>query len=165
MAPENRRRTAIAGLVLSAAGLVAIVGQEGYSSKATIPVAGDVPTIGFGTTAGVRLGDTTTPQRALGRALRDIGTFEGALKQCVHVPLAQGEYDAFVGLAYNIGGKAFCNSRLVQKVNAGDYKGACGEILRWTYYQGKDCADARYKHLCGGLATRRQQEYKQCMEG
>jgi lysozyme len=83
MAPENRRRAAIAGLALSAAGLVAIVGQEGYSSKATIPVAGDVPTIGFGTTAGVRLGDTTTPQRALGRALRDISTFEGALKQCM----------------------------------------------------------------------------------
>jgi len=34
-----------------------------------IPVKGDVPTIGFGTTTGVKLGDTTTPPKALARAL------------------------------------------------------------------------------------------------
>jgi lysozyme len=149
--------------MLSAAGFITIVQQEGYSDKAIVPVKGDVYTIGFGTTAGVHPGDTTTPQRALVRALKDVSTFEGAIKHCVRVPLSQGEYDAFVGLSYNIGGKAFCNSTLVQKANAGDYKGACEQILHWTYFQGKNCAEPQYRKLCGGLVTRREQEYNQCI--
>lgn len=157
------RRTTLAALTLSAAGLVGIVSHEGYSDKAVIPVRGDVPTIGFGTTQGVRPGDTTTPPKALARALSDARQFEGALKSCVTVPLHQHEYDAYVSLAYNIGAANFCRSTLVGKLNAGDYAGACGELLRWTYFQGKDCALPEHARLCGGLAKRRQDEYRQCM--
>ena len=42
----------LAALTLSAAGLVAVVSSEGYSDHAIIPIPGDVPTIGFGTTGG-----------------------------------------------------------------------------------------------------------------
>lgn len=139
---------------LSAAALVGIVTHEGYSDKAYIPVPGDVPTIGFGTTEGVKEGDTITPPKALQRALTDITKFEGALRQCVKVPLSQGEYDAFVSLSYNIGSGAFCNSTLVKKLNASDYTGACNEILRWDKFQGKPLR---------GLTIRRQQEYKLCL--
>ena len=59
-----QRRTA-AALTLSAAALVGIVLHEGYTDRAVIPVKGDVPTIGFGTTSGVKIGDTTTPTKAL----------------------------------------------------------------------------------------------------
>jgi lysozyme len=142
-----------------------LVVHEGYSDKAIIPVKGDVPTIGFGTTGGVKMGDTTTPPKALGRALQDVQRFEGALKQCVKVPLHQHEYDAFVHFSYNIGSTAFCSSTLVRKLNAGDYPGACKEILRWTYFQGKNCAAPENARLCGGLVTRRQAEYNQCMGG
>ena len=41
---------ALAALSLSAAGLVGIALHEGYSDKAIIPVPGDKPTIGFGST-------------------------------------------------------------------------------------------------------------------
>jgi len=157
-----QRRT-VAALTLSAAALVGIVLHEGYTDRAVIPVKGDVPTIGFGTTTGVQLGDTTTPPKALAQALTDVQQFEGALKRCVTVPLAQHEYDAYVSLAYNIGGTRFCQSTLVKKLNAEDYPGACTEILRWRYYQGKDCALPANARLCGGLATRRETEYRQCL--
>lgn len=147
-------RNALAAMSLSAAALVGIVTHEGYSDKAYIPVPGDVPTIGFGTTEGVKEGDTITPPKALQRALTDITKFEGALRQCVKVPLSQGEYDAFVSLSYNIGSGAFCNSTLVKKLNASDYTGACNEILRWDKFQGKPLR---------GLTIRRQQEYKLCL--
>lgn len=150
----QRRRTAIAALVLSAAGLVTTVLHEDYSSKAIIPVRGDRPTLGFGTTAGVHMGDTITPPRALARSLSDIQKYEGAIKQCVKVPLYQYEYDAYVDLAYNIGPSAFCSSTLVRTLNRGDYSAACHEILRWDKFQG---------HTLRGLAIRRQQEYHQCM--
>lgn len=155
-------RLAIAVLSLSAAGFAGIVLDEGYSGTAIVPVPGDVPTIGFGTTEGVRLGDTITPLQAVVRALSDVQKYEGALKQCVNVPLHQHEYDAFVSLAYNIGPAAFCRSTLVRKLNAEDYSGACSEILRWRYFQGKDCAIAANR--CSGLWKRRQAESQKCME-
>ena len=160
-----RPRTSAAALALSAAALVGIVMQEGYTDRAVIPVKGDVPTIGFGTTGGVKMGDTITPPKALARALTDVQKFEGAIKQCVTVPLHQHEYDAFVGLSYNIGSAAFCRSGIVRKLNTGDYPGACREILRWTYFQGKNCAAPENARICGGLAKRRQEEYQQCMGG
>ena len=109
------------------------------------------------------MGDRTTPPQALVRALQDIQKFEGALKDCVKVPLAQHEYDTYVTFSYNIGSSAFCRSTLVRKLNALDYDGACKELLKWTYFQGKNCALPENSRLCGGLATRRQAEYKQCI--
>ena len=159
----NRRN--ISTLVLSAAALVGLVISEGYTDRAVVPVKGDVPTIGFGTTHGVRMGDTTTPTKALARVLTDAQKFEGALKQCVTVPLYQHEYDTYVRFSYNVGAAAFCRSTMVKKLNAEDYSGACKEILRWTYFQGKNCAAPENARLCGGLATRRQTEYQQCMGG
>lgn len=157
-------RLSIAALALSAAGFVGLLNTEGYIAKAIIPVPGDVPTIGFGSTAGVRLGDTTTPVKAVTRALSDVSRFEGAIKSCVTVPLHQHEYDAFMSLAYNIGPGAFCNSTLVKKLNAGDYPGACGEILRWNRFNGADCSLSANKKLCGGLWVRRQNEAAKCAQ-
>lgn len=157
-----RPRTVLAALTLSAAALVGLVSQEGYTDRAVIPVKGDVPTLGFGTTGGVKLGDTTTPPKALALALRDVQKFEGAIKHCVTVPLHQHEYDAYTSLAYNIGPAAFCKSSLVKHLNAGDYATACYEITRWSYYKGHDCAAPENARLCGGLAKRRKAEFLQC---
>jgi lysozyme len=161
--PTAAVRRTVAGLSLSAAALVGILLHEGYTDRAVIPVKGDVPTIGFGATTGVKLGDTITPRKALARALADVQQFEGALKQCVTVPLAQHEYDALVSFSYNVGSHAFCRSTLVKKLNAEDYAGACSELLRWRFFQGKDCALPANARLCGGLAKRRETEYRQCI--
>lgn len=149
-------RKSITTISLSAVALVGLVMSEGYTDRAVIPIPGDVPTIGFGSTHGVKLGDTTTPPKALGRALRDVQQFEGAVKKCVTAPLHQYEYDAYIQLSYNIGSTAFCNSTLVRKVNALDYEGGCREILRWDRAGGRKVA---------GLTKRRQAEYQQCVGG
>ncbi len=147
-------RTQLASLLLSAAALVGLVTHEGYSDQTIIPIKGDVPTIGFGSTDGVKLGDKTNPIAALQRAMRDIAGKETAVKKCVKVPLYQYEYDAYISLAYNIGTGAFCSSTLVKKLNIGDYTGACSEILRWDRAQGRTVK---------GLTVRRQKEYNQCL--
>ena len=148
------QRTAITGLSLSAVALVGLLLSEDYVGKAMIPVPGDKLTIGFGTTDGVKLGDTTTPTKAVARALTDVQKFEGAIKQCVTVPLSQNEYDSLTSLAYNIGSSAFCKSTLVRKLNAGDYAGACLEIKRLDRFQGQPLR---------GLTLRREREYQQCI--
>jgi len=147
-------RAKVAGLVLSASALVSLVIHEGYKDKAYVPVAGDKYTIGFGTTDGVKMGDTTTPTKALVRALADVQKFEGALKKCVRVPLTQNEYDAYLQLSYNIGSGAFCNSTLVKKLNAWDYVGACAAIKSWDKFKGKPLR---------GLTLRREREYQLCI--
>lgn len=147
-------RTPIAALVLSASALVGIAVHEGYSPTAYTPVKGDVPTIGFGTTDGVKLGDKTTPERALVRLLNDSNKFQQAVKRCAPVPMYQYEFDAYVSLTYNIGEGNFCKSTIVKKLKAGDYVGACEEILKWDKFKGQSLS---------GLTNRRTTEYNQCM--
>lgn len=143
-------------LSLSASGLLAIAGYEGFSSIAYTPLQGDTPTIGFGSTENVKLGDTITVPEALNRLQRDVSVAESALSKCVFVPLSQNEFDAFSSLAYNIGNTAFCSSTLVKKLNAKDYVGACEQIKRWVYFKGK---------VIPGLVNRREDEYRRCMIG
>lgn len=146
-------RTKLAALALSAAALVGIATHEGYVGRAYQDIVG-VWTIGFGTTENVRPGQAIDPVRALQRKIDDVKKFEGALKECVKVPLHQHEYDAYISLAYNIGSTAFCRSTLVRKLNASDYAGACQEILRWNQAGGR---------VVQGLTNRRQAEYRLCM--
>ena len=166
--PFPRARVVLAALALSAAGFVGLVGYEGYTSTAVIPIPGDVPTIGPGLTrredgSPVQSGDTITVPKALALSLREVQGFEGAIKRCVKVPLHQHEYDAYLQLAYNIGAGAFCGSTLVRLLNEGRYKEACAQILRWRHAAGKDCS-AR-GNRCYGLYTRRQREYTLCLGG
>lgn len=147
-------RTKVAALALSAVALVGLALSEGYTDKAVQPLPGDKWTYGFGTTEGVKPGDKIAPPQALQRKLADIQKFEAAIKRCVHVPLYQHEYDAYVSLAYNIGPEAFCGSTLVRKLNSGDYAGACAEILRWDRFKGQPVR---------GLTLRRQRENAQCL--
>ncbi len=153
----NRARAAIAGLTLSASAFVALLVKEGFRDEAYYATAHEkqvgISTIGFGTTGGVKPGDKITVEKALERALSDSSKFEGAVKQCVKVPLHQYEYDAYVSLSYNIGPTAFCSSTLVRKLNAGDYAGACAEISRWNRQNGQ---------VLRGLTKVREQERARC---
>lgn len=149
-----KRRLAVAGLSLSAVGLLTIAKWEGFSDLAYIPVPGDVPTIGFGSTEGVKMGDTITVPKAIERLHRDTEKAESAIVRCVKVPLSQGEFDAFTSFAFNVGAEAFCSSTLVKKLNSGDYAGACQELKRWVYVDGRRVQ---------GLVNRREAEYRLCM--
>lgn len=147
-------RIKIGALILSATALVNIALFESYTDRAVIPVPGDKPTVGFGTTDGVKMGDTITPPRALVRLLNDANKFESAVKRCAPVPMYQYEFDAYVSLTYNIGETAFCNSTLAKYLKAGKYEEACKEILKWDNFQGKPLR---------GLTIRREAEYKKCI--
>jgi len=159
IAPTQRTRVAAASLVLAASTLVGIALHEGYTDDAIIPVPGDVPTYGYGTTrksdgSSVKMGEKTTPTRALVDLLRDASKFEQAVKRCAPVPMHPWEFQAYVSFTYNVGESAFCNSTLVKKLKAFDYEAACKELLKWDKVKGVQVR---------GLTNRRQAEYKTCM--
>lgn len=166
---SNNPRIILAALSLSAAAFVGIVTREGYTDGAVIPTKGDVPTVGFGTTSGVKMGDKTTPVKAVQRAMKDVTEYEGAVKRCIKVELSQAEYDTYVALAYNIGPTNFCTnpktgepSTLSKRVNAKDYVGGCEAILLYKYAAGYDCSTPGNRR-CGGVWLDRQRSYAQCM--
>lgn len=173
MATTNKARLAIASLVLSAGAFVGIATREGYTDNTIIPTKGDKPTNGFGTTEGVKMGDRTTPVKALQRAMADVQKYEGAIKQCVRAPLSQAEYDVYVDLAYNIGPTNFCYSvdktgritgpsTLSRRLAAGDYRAACDAILLYRFAAGYDCSTPGNRR-CAGVWTDRQRSHAQCV--
>ena len=74
---------------------------EGLRLKAYIPVKGDVPTIGWGHTKGVKMGDKITIATAEKFLAQDIAPTVAAVNQAIKVPVTQNEFDACVSLAFN----------------------------------------------------------------
>ena len=146
-------RTIVATLAVSATALVGIAQFEGYKGDAYKDAVG-VPTIGFGETENVRMGQKTTPDRALVQLLKSTEQHADGIKECIAVPLYKHEFDAYVSFSYNVGVLAFCKSTLNKKLNAGDYAGACAELKKWNKAGGK---------VLPGLVARREAEYRMCM--
>ena len=164
----NKPRAAISALALSAAGLIALVSHEGYREKAYVPVPGDRPTVGFGSTFNpdgtpVKLGDTATPQKALRMTLAHVGKDELNLKRCVTGKLNQAEYDVLVDFAYWRGSGGACRSEVVQAINRGDYLAQCDAYLNLDLRRaaGKDCKDPANR--CRGVWLRAQERYSKCL--
>ena len=66
---------------------------------------------------------------------QDVSWAEDAVSSAITVDLAQGQYDALVSFAFNVGAGAFRRSTLVRRINAGD-PGAAAEFDRWVYASG-----------------------------
>ena len=121
---------------ISKAGLDLIKQFEGLYLKAYRCPAG-VPTIGYGHTAGVAMGQTITQQQADDYLRRDVRQFERAVARLVTVPLTQGQFDALVSFAFNLGEGALAQSTLLRLLNAGDYAGAAAQFDRWNKAGGR----------------------------
>jgi len=161
------KRNAIAALSLSAAALVGLLAHEGYSDRAIIPVAGDRPTVGFGSTlrddgSPVRMGDKITPPKAVARSYAHIARDEAGIKACVTAPLTQGEYDTMVDFAYQYGVPTLCTSSIVREANAGNYRAACDAYLFYKRVAGRDCSIRA--NGCYGVWTRSQDRRRRCLE-
>lgn len=164
-----KQRIAVTALSLTAAGLVALVGHESYTATAVIPIPGDRPTVGFGSTfredgSPVQMGDTTTPPKALRLAVSHIAKDEMQLKRCVTAPMHLAEWDVLVDFAYWRGSGGACRSDVVKHINAGRYADSCAAYLNLDSRRaaGKDCADPANK--CRGVWLRAQERNRKCME-
>lgn len=185
-------RQAVAVLSLSAAGLLGLVVHESYTEKAIVPTQGDRPTVGFGSTfhedgSPVKMGDITTPVRALLKAHAHITKEEAAFRASLPgVALHQGEYDLYMDWVYQYGMGAWRTSTMRRELLAGNYKPACnglldyrrltsarqegpgwvvnrrdvqGRPIRWEF----DCSTPGNK-VCRGVWTRQLERHQRCME-
>lgn len=97
----------------------------------------------------VARGMAITKEKSKELLTADLKRFESAVNDAVKVTLKQNQFDALVSLAFNIGEGAFARSTLVNKLNAGDKKGAAEQFLVWKNAGGR---------VSQGLLNRRQKE-------
>tara|TARA_B100000768_G_C11266413_1_gene371295 strand:+ start:1300 stop:2034 length:735 start_codon:yes stop_codon:yes gene_type:complete len=107
------------------------VQADGMVSSYRCPAS--VWTCGYGATKGVRSGTKWTKEHAELRLIEDLNDHAKELKNYVHVPLSQGQYDALVSFVFNIGaGANFRSSTLLKKLNKGLYDEVPEQIMRWN---------------------------------
>ena len=133
---------------IGAKGLALIKGFEGFKAKAYLDTGG-VPTIGYGTTKGVKLGQTVTQAKAEEFLKRDVTEAENTVTKSVTVALNQDQFDALVCFVYNVGSGNFRASTLLKLLNIGNYTAVATQLLRWNKDNGK---------VIAGLTRRRTSE-------
>lgn len=167
-------RVAVVALTLSAAGFATWQQQEGFSATPIIPTAGDVPTIGHGSTryedgSRVRMGDPPITRQRAAKLARNLASederrFEASLPG---VELYQGEYDLYLNFVgqFGIGNWHKPKSPRTSLV-AGDYLGACEALLHWRFQAGRDCREPRNwgPQGCKGVWLRQQTRHNTCMD-
>lgn len=152
---RRRGKIAVAGSA-SAVTLAAFVGAwEGLRTEAYLDAV-RVPTICYGETLGVSLGDTATKAECSAMLVSRLAQFEDELNRCLtnEEAIPDGAKIAFVSWAYNVGSGAACRSTLVRKANSGDLVGACNELPRWNRAGGR---------VLRGLVRRRSAEREICL--
>jgi GH24 family phage-related lysozyme (muramidase) len=166
-----RNRTLVAGLSLSAAAFITLIVSEGFSPTATVPVKGDRPTVGFGSTyhgdgRPVKLGETITPVKALQTAQSHISVDENRFRKSLSgVELTQGEYDLYVDWVYQYGIGRWIASPMRTHLIDGEYIQACDALLLPQYrtVAGYDCSTPGNKR-CYGVWIRAQDRHRRCIE-
>lgn len=110
--------------------------SESCRLEAFIPVPGDPPTIAWGHTKGVQMGDTCSQEQADQWLAEDMQEAADAVIRLVKVNLTPGQFAALVDFAYNDGIGALEHSTLLKCVNARDFGQAASEFDRWIYAHG-----------------------------
>ncbi|EMR4174198.1 lysozyme [Serratia marcescens] len=99
-------------------------------------------TIGYGWTQPVD-GKKVGPRMQIDQATADrllkcgVVQYEQGVNQLVKVKITQGQFDALVSFAYNLGLRSLSTSTLLQKLNDGDKQGAADQFGRWVSAGGK----------------------------
>lgn len=153
----NRKSAGVAGALGAALALAlpVISHWEGRELRAYRDVVG-VPTICYGETLGVRMGDTATPAECDAMLARRVAQFAGEIAPCLPRNVSPEFGAAMVSAAYNIGSGAFCRSSMSRRALAGDLRGACDALLMWVKAGGREVR---------GLVNRRKAERELCLRG
>jgi len=149
-----RRNATIATVAVALVG-----GFEGLRTAAYIDPVG-IPTICFGETRGVEMGDTATVAQCNAMLIGSLDEFSRAIDKCLPPSVPDASYAAFLSAAYNIGPDAFCGSSMARHARSGSLQAACDALLLWDRV-----TVAGAKVRLPGLTRRRAEERQLCLTG
>jgi lysozyme len=127
---------------------------EGLSLDAYLDTAG-VPTIGYGHTAGVTMGDKITQEQADLFFHEDLAPTEACVNSHVEVALTQNQYTALVWFVFNVGCGAFSGSSVLKAINKGNLDVVPDLLSQWKYITNPKTGK---KEVSNGLVNRRAKE-------
>ena len=131
-------------------GIELIKAHEGLRLNAYLCPAG-VPTIGYGHTYNVKMGDRITEEQAERLLIGDLILAETEVNR-YGFDLTQNQFDALVSFVYNIGAGNFRSSTLLKRLKANpNDPDIAKQFSRWVYGGGK---------VLPGLVRRRNEESK-----
>ena len=131
-------------------GIELIKKHEGLRLEAYLCPAGK-PTIGYGHTKDVKLGDVITEEEAEQLLREDLIVVENEINKH-NLDINQNQFDALVSFVYNVGVGNFRTSTLLKKIKTDpNDKTIANEFKRWVYSNGKKLP---------GLVKRREEEAK-----
>lgn len=152
------RSSSLAAFLVVAVPLVGV--WEGKRNHAYLDLVG-VPTICYGHTKGVRLGDYMTDAQCDELLEAELAEYREGLHSyfstATKLHRLTPERDAAYGsLAYNVGVRGAGRSTATRRLNAGDIAGGCQALTWWNKAGGR---------VVRGLVRRRADEYRLCMMG
>lgn len=106
-------------------------------------------TIGYGSTGGIKEGQTITQEQAEEMLIDDLDAAAEAVRKLVTVPLNQGQFDALCDFVFNLGEGRLRDSTLLRLLNHGRYGEAAAQFRFWVMAGG---------HPLPGLVKRRAAE-------
>ena len=127
---------------------------EGKRNYAYLDIVG-VPTICYGSTNGVKMGDWKSDAECLELLKKEVGEYYERLSECMPSNAPISVQASMLELAYNVGVSATCNSTAMRMVKDGNYIAACEQLDRWVYAGGKKI---------NGLVNRRNASKEMCMK-
>lgn len=162
MTPSMRKK--LIGVIAGGGGAIAIAsvmlgnadGLEGRRYYAYQDVVGVWTVCDGHTGTDIRHGHRYTDRECDSLLKADLQKVASAIDPLIKVRIPDPTRAALYSFTYNVGSGAFASSTLLKKLNAGDVPGACKELQRWTYADGK-----QWK----GLITRREIEREVCEWG
>jgi GH24 family phage-related lysozyme (muramidase) len=130
---------------------------EGLETTAYRDIVG-VPTVCYGETRGVKMGDTYTKEQCMEMLKKGVAEYYAKLQPYMTNPNIPISVQAsMLELAYNVGVSAVGNSTMMRLANQGKYVEACNELSKWVRAGGK---------VVKGLENRRaDSKYNLCLKG
>lgn len=108
---------------------------EGLRLEAYLCPAG-VPTIGYGHTQGVKMGQKISTNTAEIFLDHDYQEAREMVTRLVRVPLTGNQIGALTSFVFNLGVGNLSTSTLLKKLNKSDYIGAANEFDKWIFSKG-----------------------------
>ncbi len=116
-----------------------------------------IPTIGWGSTKGIKLGLVITVDQALARFIDDVRVVEDDVRRMLKVHVKQSQFDALCSFVFNYGYTKASSSTLIKLINEGKTELAALEFRRWNKAMTVVDGVKAMREL-GGLTKRRRVE-------
>lgn len=131
--------------------------HEGLRTNAYLDPVG-IPTICFGETLNVRMGDRKTVAECEEMLTPRLVGFLNEMRACTTVPLPPKTEAAFLSFTYNVGAGVYCKNMAVKRINKGNVEEACNALSLYV-------KAGVPRRTLPGLVRRRAEERQMCLEG